>query len=86
MLKICSCGKEYLYPRDFWQHANCAPKVAERANGETPLDQPAIPVASGTSGAGVDRSERRSVNYCPVCEARKAKDRERVKKWRAKKS
>lgn len=30
-----------------------------KANGETPLDQPAVPVASEASGVGVDRSERR---------------------------
>lgn len=52
------------------------PKVANilpKANGETPLDQPVIPVA--VKAVGVDRSERRPFD-------RTAYQREYVKKWR----
>lgn len=36
------------------------PKEAEKAKGETPLDQPAIPVVEVKASIGVDRPERRS--------------------------
>jgi hypothetical protein len=77
MMKICSCGKEYLYPRDFWQHEKCAPKI-------TPRD---TPKASGKICAEkVVRTVPEPTEFiCPVCEARKLKDRERVQRWRAKK-
>lgn len=81
----------------------------ERANGETPLDQPVVPVASK---AGVDREERLPKNaapqdttgeraieqtnpiaspvgaaliVCPVCEARRLKNLEAVRAYRARK-
>lgn len=68
------------------------PKEGKKSNGETPLDQPVIQVVPKKTG--VDILERRPsaavkakpgvLGACPVCEARKAKDRERVMRWRAK--
>ena len=48
----CSgCGKVYWETaKSSWQHQNC------KANGETPLDQPFIPVVA--KAIGVDREER----------------------------
>lgn len=50
-----------------------------KANGETPLDQPVVPVVSETKDTGVDSRERPA---CPVCAERMRKQRERMKKWR----
>jgi hypothetical protein len=55
-LKCEGCGKEY-FPNQSWIHKRCA---INTANGETPLDQPVIPVAE--KSAGVDSPERRTPN------------------------
>jgi hypothetical protein len=60
---------------------------ANRANGETPLDQPLNPVA--VKPAGVDREERlpriEPLFVCPVCEVKRLKNLEAVKRYRARK-
>lgn len=59
MERTCVCGKKY-WPKQAWIHAQCAinnPSAINRANGETPLDQPVIPVAHK-----IDGPERRTPN------------------------
>lgn len=53
-MKCRACGFEH----DSWVRCDNAARL--RANGETPLDQPALPVAPW-NGVGVDRPERRPV-------------------------
>ena len=62
MRRECSCGRLY-WPAQAWQHAGCAinSSAINKANGETPLDQPVIPVV-GAKPAGVDSPERRTPN------------------------
>ena len=81
MVKCKACGLEH--PSGM-RCERAKRLLGVKANGETPLDQPVIKVA--TEIAGVDRLERQPsiLVLCPVCEARKANDRERVKRWRAK--
>ena len=81
MVKCKACGLEH----PGGMRCEQAKRLLGKAKGETPLDQPAIPVVTGASVIGVDRPERRP-GICPVCEARKAKEKEYMKAYRAVKS